>query len=235
MSEKQIKYEYLPWDSDFFGYQTGKITINNFVEDCLATQIKNADAKLLYIFDNALSEEVDDFLILEGAAKYDCKVKYVKLLPRDCICPLEQNIEFYNGKLTDELEKLVYSSGKFSRFKKDKKLSGFFKPLYKRWILNSIEKEKSLLVVKEHNQIIGFLSFSISGAKANISLFSVDRDYLGRGFGTRLYRVLECFLVQSKIREIAVETQGENSGACFFYEKLGFELVKKQKIYHLWR
>lgn len=235
MSKEQIRYEYLPWDSDFFGYRTGRISIDNFEKDCLAAQIKIADAELLYIFDGTLSKEVDDFLISEGAAKYDCRLEYEKLLPLHCDSPLDRDIEFHNGGLSDELEKLAYSSGKYSRFKKDKKLNPFFEPMYQRWILNSIEEEKRLLIIKRADQTIAFLSFSIKGETANISLFSVNRNYAGKGLGSRLYQFLECFLVESGLTKVTVVTQRKNIGACRFYEKLGFELVERQNIYHLWR
>lgn len=111
----------------------------------------------------------------------------------------------------------------------------FFESLYKRWILNSLEEGGRLLVIRKDNQTIGFLSFSINGEQANISLFSVNRDELDKGFGTRLYHVLESFLVKSGVTELTIGTQQENVRACHFYEKLGFKLLKQQNIYHLWR
>lgn len=235
MSKDQMSYEYLSWDSDFFGHRIGRIIIDDFEEDCLDAGIKNADVELLYIFDSTLSEEVDSFLISAGAVKYDCRMEYEKILLADCDIKVDQDIEFYNGSLTDELEKLAYSSGKHSRFKKDKKLRIFFESFYKRWILNSLEDKNRLLVVKKDNRIIGLLSFSIKGETAVISLFSVNRNNSGKGFGTRLYQVLEGFLIKSGISKVTVRTQMENNGACRFYEKLGFKLMEQQNIYHLWR
>ena len=235
MSKEQIKYEYLAWDSVFFGYQTGKLIIDNFDECSLDAKIKNADVELLYIFDDTLSEEVDKMLISIVAVKYDCRMEYERTLADHCDFSVDQNIEFYNGKLTDELENLAYSSGKYSRFKKDKKLQPFFEALYKRWILSDLEDENRLLVVRNTDQIIGFLSFSINGKTANISLFSVNRNNTGKGLGTKLYQALECFLVKSGVTKVTVCTQQENTGACGFYEKLGFKLVEQQNIYHLWR
>jgi dTDP-4-amino-4,6-dideoxy-D-galactose acyltransferase len=235
MSKEKIKYEYLPWDSDFFGYQTGKLIIDNFDEYSLNTKIKNADVELLYIFDDTLSEEVDKMLISIAAVKYDCRMKYEKILSNHCDFQNDQNIEFYKGQLTDELENLACSSGKYSRFKKDEKLQPFFETLYKRWILNAVEDKNRLLVIRNADRIIGFLSFSINGKIANISLFSVNRNNTGKGLGTRLYQALECFLVKSGITKVTVCTQQENIEACGFYEKLGFKLVEQQNIYHLWR
>lgn len=104
MIKNQIIYEYLPWDSSFLGYSTGKIVIKKFDKNCLVNIIKKANAELIYIFDGTLSEEVDKFLLSTAAVQCDCKMEYKKLLPRDCDCPLDQDIEFYDGKLTDELE-----------------------------------------------------------------------------------------------------------------------------------
>ncbi len=235
MNKEYIRYEHLPWDSDFFGCQTGEIVINNFKEDYLAAKINSVTDELLYIFDGTLSEEANDFLISVGAIKYDCRMQFEKLLSTNCDGKVDQNIEFYNGKLTNEIENLAYSSGKHSRFNKDKKLQTFFKALYKRWILNSLEDENRLLVVRDSNRIIGFLSFSINGKTANISLFSVNRNNLSKGLGTKLYQVLEYFLVKSGVTKVTVGTQQENIGACRFYEKIGFKLVEQQNIYHIWR
>ena len=235
MNKDQIKYQHLPWDSSFFGYCTGRIVIKHFEKDCLTSIITNADAELLYIFDSTSSKEVDDFLVSEGAKKYDCRMEYEKSLSANCNSKVCQDIEFYDGSLTAELEKLAYSSGKHSRFKKDEKLECFFKKLYKRWILNSLEDKNRLLIVRNDDRIIGFLSFSMKEKTANIGLFSINRNDSGKGLGTRLYQALECFLVKSGITKVTVRTQFENTGACRFYEKLGFKLVKRQNIYHLWR
>ena len=234
MSEKQVNYEYLPWDSDFFGYRTGKITINDY-EDSLAAQLEAGNVELLYIFDNTLSEEVDDLLTSKMAVRYDCKMRYEKSLQAGCEYVTDMDIRFYNGKLTTELENLTYSAGKYSRFRKDEKLQIFFKKLYKRWILNSLECENRVLTVWKSEGIIGFISFSINRKTANINLFSVNREYSGKGIGTRLYKFLECFLVKSGVTKTTVSTQMENTRACHFYEKLGFKLAERQNIYHLWR
>lgn len=235
MSKKPVRYEYLPWDSSFFGYRIGKIIIDDFKEEFLISAIRRSDADILYIFDSASSENVNDFLISEGAVKYDCRMDYKKLLSSDCEYVTDRDIRFYDGILTTELEYLAYSSGKYSRFRKDEKLRPFFKKLYKRWFLNSLEQEKRLLIAEKDEMIIGFLSFSVKEKTANINLFSVDRKWTGQGTGTRLYKVLEYFLVKSGITEVTVRTQMENTGACRFYEKLGFELTGRQNIYHLWK
>jgi ribosomal protein S18 acetylase RimI-like enzyme len=62
----------------------------------------------------------------------------------------------------------------------------------------------------------------------------VDPGRQNQGIGKAL--VLESFVISAtnNLKTIEVVTQLENTGACAFYSKSGFEISNVQNIYHFW-
>ena len=231
----ETKYEHLPWDSKFFDFPVGKIIVNEYNYEILNSHIKKSKDRLLYIFDNTFEPELENSLRGLGAVNYDSRVEFEKELDRKIISTDDPEINFYSGPLNIEIEELAYSCGKYSRFALDKKLHKFFKPLYKRWIMNSLDQKERLLTVERNKKIIALLSFSLHEKTAKIELFSVNRKNTGKGLGSRLFLALEKYLIRGGINRIVVAAQKENDGACRFYEKCGFKRAHVQKVFHLWR
>lgn len=62
----------------------------------------------------------------------------------------------------------------------------------------------------------------------------MDRKYRGKGIGKILIDNLEMFCFMHDINLIKVGTQVVNSGAIRFYNRIGFNYIGCNSIYHHW-
>ena len=214
----------LIWDSEFFGYNIGMLDINSC--DFNTELHLNPEFDLIYLFSDKKQQSKH---IL---APIDIKVNYKKeITPID---KMPQNIEEYNGQLIDELIYLALLSGHHSRFKKDTFLAVHYEKLYLVWIQKSISGTLAdkVLVYKNNNDILGFVTLKATSEHVQIGLIAVHDKHWGKGVGTSLLQAVS-FVYPNK--KIIVATQEENQGATALYEKNGFHIDKKKYIYHLWK
>ena len=214
--------QYLDWDSDFFGFKIGKLTITDNVEKWPSIdEFKNFD--LVYIFSTTPLKILVPLM--------DIKVTFQKHTQKNTvdskIVEFQPHLHSYQ-----ELLELAYLSGHDSRFLKDP----FFGPtafqrLYKKWIDNAISAEDTkVLVCVEQHKIIGFVTYTIKNDSVSIGLIAVSTEAQGKGIGKKLIDVVETNLSEDTL--LIVPTQKTNIGACNFYPKLGFEILSTQYIYH---
>jgi ribosomal protein S18 acetylase RimI-like enzyme len=138
----------------------------------------------------------------------------------------------------DEIYELAYESGKYSRFKKDNLFGeSNFKKLYKEWIDNSIAKQLAddILLYLIEDKIVGFVTFKKHTNYSQIGLIAVDKDYQGKGIGSQLISEVENYLCKEGIKKLRIPTQLENKEACFFYKKIGYEIIENTPIKHYWK
>jgi len=214
--------QYLDWDSDFFGFKIGKLTISD--TDKILTcvdEFKKFD--FVYIFSTTPLNITVPLI--------DIKVTFQKYTQKN---EVSTKVEEFQSHLHSyqELLELAYQSGHDSRFLKDP----FFGPtafqrLYKKWIDNAIADEfTKVLVYVEQNKLIGFVTYTIKNDGVSIGLIAVSKEAQGKGVGKKLIDVVETNL--SEDITLTVSTQKTNVGACNFYPKLGFEILSTQYIYH---
>lgn len=220
----------LDWDSKFFELQIAECFIDN---QSVINVEKTYD--LIYVFCNS-----DKDINLPGYSESykENKIVYIKDLDKnqlDC----ENILSFSSTNFSrEQLYKLSFESGKYSRFKKDKKFSiQQFENLYKRWIDNSLDFGFSddILVYVEEKKIIGFISYKIKNNEATIGLVAVLPNYQGKGIGKKLLQVVENELIKNDIKVLNIPTQKENLEACSFYEKRGYKVKQSIIIKHFWR
>lgn len=220
----------LDWDSNFFELQIAECFIDN---QSVINVEKTYD--LIYVFSNS-----DKDINLPGYSESykENKIVYIKDLDKnqlDC----ENILSFSSTNFSrEQLYKLSFESGKYSRFKKDKKFSiQQFENLYKRWIDNSLDFGFSddILVYVEEKKIIGFISYKIKNNEATIGLVAVLPNYQGKGIGKKLLQVVENELIKNDIKVLNIPTQKENLEACSFYKKRGYKVKQSIIIKHFWR
>ena len=69
--------EYLPWDSSFFNFKTGKAIINDLSDIPLIREhFDQSDYKLIYLFDFNTNDSVVDLLNKKGIPLIDSKITY---------------------------------------------------------------------------------------------------------------------------------------------------------------
>lgn len=223
----------LDWDTDFFGYETGMVKVDeakNF--DFEWFKINSNLYKLIYIYS-------DEKLNHDGLNLVDTKVTFHK----EGIIYGESGSEhlyFYNKDKDDfgSLEALALSSGILSRFNLDVNFkNNEYENLYKKWIYNEVYNKGSLgvIVYKENKNILGFTSLrEIDKQLCDISLVAVDSRFRGRKIGTKLINFTIKQAYNKNYKNIQVVTQLNNKPAINLYLKCGFKLDKTQFVYHYW-
>lgn len=219
----------LHWDSEFFSLEIGEIitTEKSFVAkqgfDLLYLKSQQDHNLLFTGYTNSFSEE---------KVIYSLDLKMSKIVSPNIFSFI--NTEF----LEEELYQLAYESGKFSRFKLDPKFHDEdFKKLYRTWVDNSLKGVFSddVLLYKEDNEILGFVTYKIDNNLASVGLIAVSPDHQGKGIGKELLNYVENKLFKYRIQKLIIPTQRSNSGACFFYAKIGYEESEQMFISHYWK
>jgi dTDP-4-amino-4,6-dideoxy-D-galactose acyltransferase len=225
-----MKIERIDWDSNFFNFEVGKVSI---------------DSKINSLFGNyklLISNEESDEVIQGFTNKFsDVKIIFNKFIKQNSTIKKSNN-DIVDADMikfnVNEVYNLAYESGKFSRFYLDKNFGeSKFKELYKVWVDNSLNKkiaDKTFFILN-NKKIIGFITFKINDAIANVGLFAVLYDYQGRGIGKDLISSLEYYCLNNNIEEINIPTQLKNKNACKFYEKMGYTGINKIFLKHYWK
>lgn len=217
------KIEKLEWDSGFFEKDIFRITLEN--ED----------------FDPEMLEFPDSFYYLFSSRKQDflkSKLKDQKLVySKELSSKKDDNMSIveYDGAINDQLLKLAFESGAFSRFKLDDQLNHKFEELYSKWLENSLNKKFAdlVLVYAEEEKILGFITVKLNVDHGLIGLIAVDEDARGKGIGKSLIQKVENFCIDHGLKILKVPTQMANKVACSFYERNEFEIESLTYIYHL--
>jgi len=223
----------LEWDSAFFGYPIGQCHLTfatvKLDEDLF---LKNSsDFLLTYIF-SAYPLHSNLFTLVDEKLVFQKKIhKHISLFDPPV---------FFNPTIHkySDLLRLVFLSGKYSRFNRDVKFENQeFEKLYTEWIRLSLNNPtKSQIIVKFiEGKLAGFLSFSIKDITTKIELIAVDEDFQGKGIGSTLIGQVESIAASLLCEKIEVVTQGLNSSAIHLYEKNNFTCINKTYIYHYWK
>ena len=223
----------LEWDSTFFDYEVGKISVSKNKNFDFKVFKKNSFSyKLVYVFSK---EKLDnkELNLVDTKLTFTRKNENVK---SGC----NKNLTFFSKEEDDfkSLEALALSSGEYSRFKVDVNFkNGEFKNLYKKWINNIVFEDKALdvIIYKEDDNILGFSTLDkINDTLCDIGLVAVDGKHRGKSIGTKLinFTIEQAFNLE--FNTIQVVTQLENQPAINLYKKCGFKIKKTEYIYHYW-
>ena len=227
-----MKVKILDWDSHFFNKKIGVIEVAD--EDEFFLDLDRFD--LLYIKQKEdKSIEINNFM-----QNYtETRVVFSKSISKSNN-PLNSFIfsAFNTNASKEQIYKLAFESGKFSRFKLDNNFQqNEFEALYKIWVDNSFSKEiaDDILVYKEQSAILGFITYKIIENYAIIGLLGVCYEQQGKGIGRKLLEAVENVLSDKQIKELRIPTQLQNEQACGFYTKLGYNIIEETTIKHYWK
>ena len=222
----------LKWDSDFFNRKIGELFINEesqSIEDFIAFDLiyLKADSNIPFTnkgFKNTLVEQK----LLFSKNKLSSKTKKDKSVKSFFATDVDIN----------QLYKLAFESGKYSRYKLDDNFNNSeFESLYRKWIDNSINKKFAdiVLVYTENEDVYGFITCKITNKIAKIGLLGISPLKQGRGIGTKLLNTMEACLFEKGVEKINIPTQLINEQACKFYAKLGYSVGNRMCIKHYWK
>ncbi|MBS1665947.1 MAG: GNAT family N-acetyltransferase [Bacteroidetes bacterium] len=233
---------FLAWDSQFFGKKIYRVDIQTSVDrpeqwESIIHKLKEDQADGAYIILSEKDPDWESRLQAAGIRCEDEKVIFAKAVnPDQGSVASDDDIEDYHGKLTDDLLALSWEAGKYSRFRSDEKLLAQFKPLYKKWIENSLSREIAdlVLVCQKEGKIIGMLTAKKKESIATIGLIATDPLFQGKGIGRRLIARAQNVYAGTGAQKMEVATQLANLQACSFYESCGFHIQSVTPIYHIW-
>lgn len=227
--------QYLPWDSETFGFKVGNLLCTGSikVEDLHQIVLKSHDDKykLLYCKDVSLPNAAlsDCFFLADEKVVYRTAISESSCFVSDSVKSV------LHQPLNNDLLLLALQSGGHSRYYLDKNMPiHAFLTLYSKWIQNSLDGSiaSDVLAYQAYGKNVGLLTYKYSNDVATIGLIAVDYAYADRGIGSKLLSHLFSLFPHGTIVEVA--TQKRNVGACYFYEKNGFYREHIQNIYHIW-
>lgn len=218
----------LDWDSTFFKLEVGEIENDDNLD-----KINYSNFDLLYVKKEGkivlpgfkLNYEENKVIFEKEIVKINHDFKEIKQFSK------------VSYKINDIYD-LAYESGKYSRFLKDSLFGeSNFKKLYKDWVDNSITKQfaDDILLYTIDDKTIGFVTYKKHSNYGQIGLIAVNENFQGKGIGKQLINEVEKLLFKSGIKKIRIPTQFENTNACFFYKKIGFNIIENTPIKHFWK
>lgn len=230
-----VEIKKISWDSHFFGYLIGKISLEGFKEQELAMiKVDSKHFRLVYVF----SDKKIDY---QGFIHVDSKIVLIK---EKFQTPVQVSnslsIVSFQKDIHDivQLKDLALQSGIHSRFYVDE---GFknneYNKLYTEWLSKSLAKKLAFrtLVALEENKIIGFVTIAkVNDETAEIGLLAVDAVARGRGVGSQLINKATQLILELGYSKFLVATQEINLPALQLYKKAGFKQLSLQHIYHIW-
>lgn len=235
------KFQFLDWDSNFFGFKVAKVSSSLTNEDefhSLEQLLKENNVRLVYLFVEP-GTKMDTLLQSKDVFLADEKVTYSKTINLKSDIIVDENIQLNDEKqVSEKMLEIAIQTSEYSRFRIDEKLpQNSFKELYFKWIQNAVNDKENgkLFVYKDEDTLKGLIYLKEINEKiGSISLIGVDQGYRGEQIGSKLIHQCDAYFKSIYKEEVQVVTQKANELACRFYEKNGFIVKDVTNVYHWW-
>lgn len=231
--------ETLAWDSAWLGLSVGRAmahTPQGVAEVVAASQAANQ--QLLYLVVDAAAEAAVTAAQATGAFLADVRLTYHKRLP--AIAPAGPGraptaIEYQQlRQASPELTELAYQSSQYSRFRRDARIPAqACDHLYSEWLRQALASGEAWAALQQGTPV-GLLTMGTRQGHASIELLAVSPAARHQGIGQRLINVAQQEASRQGHQLLQVVTQQANLAAQLFYEHCGFQLTRRQQVFHLW-
>jgi dTDP-4-amino-4,6-dideoxy-D-galactose acyltransferase len=235
-------YQYLNWDSEFFGLRIAKLNKSqlNFatMAETLSWCVQNSIDCLYFLADSndqatiRIAED-NHFRLVDLRMSMRCQIDSNTVSPQPnydfTIRPVEtQDI--------NRLRSIARSSFTLTRFYSD---SCFPREkcdeLYDVWITRSCQGYADQVLVAIHNGVPhGFISLHLKSEVGEIGIIGVSRKTRRVGIGRALVESALYWYHSVGIRQVIVATQGKNYRAQNFFQHNGFDVHNMHIWYHKW-
>lgn len=236
----------LPWDSDHFGINVGRIESLELSDDELSQCLLQArKAQLDLVYWTTMAGRVPAAQLMEQfrGQLVDIKTTYAinvaDILELSSQAALPFRIEEHPcGPASSELRSVAVQSGVYSRYRVDSRLpSHVLRTLYETWIERSTWQEIADVVftaINSDNKHVGLLTLRIAGEESQIGLLGVDGSFRRLGIARMLINACHHWVAERAVRSVSVVTQGNNHAACSFYERCGYRVRDRKNVFHFW-
>jgi dTDP-4-amino-4,6-dideoxy-D-galactose acyltransferase len=237
----------LDWDTKFFGMKMGEVLLPivsktiGFSELTWQRTLELAhyqNYQFLFCPFDVEHNEIAASISRLGATIGDILVTY----SLQCTKDLKKRklkypvIEADQNDLPGIIE-IAHKSFRDSRFLKDLHFErAKAEQFYPSWLRESFLNLEKILVVKENQQILGFVSLKPESTTPTllIRLIAVNESTQGKGVGQTLIDQAINFALEQKYSRIQVGTQLTNYAAINLYEKNSFRMINAKYRYHFW-
>ncbi len=237
-----MQIEYLPWDSDFFGFKIGRLEIDgNQRLDPISfkKQAIKDNFKLVYVFSygkmlnwksaNMADVELVDIMITMTKSFEGVSIKDY---------PYEFRTELSSSEIED-CYNIAEQTSFVSRFYHEPTVGpAFAAKLYRKWIDNALNKSFSdgLFLYKESNKVLGvhLIRTDINNETGYFTLTGVESNVKGKGLGKSLWmQSFSYWANEYRIKIIKSPFSFQNKESLNFHLKMGFNKITEIKyIYH---
>lgn len=245
-TEDSAPCEFLPWDTDFFGFRVARVTGHRLNADqaldilrwCQEHQIE-----CLYFLADAADQETTRVAENHGFRLVDIRVTLQCDLGSRVEVPHESSnkaIKVRPSRVDDipALQEIARNSHRDSRFYADSRFPvRLCDALYETWIQKSCTGYADTVLVAEFNeQVLGYVSCHLlrDTPRGRIGLVGVTTPSRGQGVGSRLVNNALDWFRNCGVETVEVVTQGRNIAAQRLYQRCGFLTHEVQLWYHRW-
>ncbi len=242
MSEKLCQF--LPWDSEFFGYRIGRILAPKLDDRSIHEALQWANANsidCLYFLSDSQDARTVRLVEQNRFQLRDIRVTLTHNLLT--IAPAENNSEVhFRLSEPDDFTKLqdtALHAYIHSRFYYDPCFTeDQCARLYARWLEKSILEDfaDAVIIAETKTEPLGYVSCHLNHqtTQGQIGLVGVTESARGQQIGKKMINyVLQWFQLQG-METVNVVTQGRNIPAQRLYQRCGFVTQDVQLWYHKW-
>ncbi|MBF9143427.1 GNAT family N-acetyltransferase [Hymenobacter properus] len=239
MSDKAV-VESLAWDSAWLGYPVGRVGAQSPRQ--VAEAVADSQARglrLLYLVIDSAAEAAIAGAQAAGAWLADVRLTYHKPLPEAILsdqAPQASGIEYQlMTEPSAALDQLALQSSQYSRFRRDARISvQACNLLYAEWLRQALAGGGAWVAVRK-GTTLGLLTLGTRNAHASIELLAVSAEARHQGLGQGLVQVAQREASRQGQALLQVVTQETNRAAQLFYEHCGFQLARREHVFHLWQ
>jgi len=236
---KATAVQHLDWDSNFLGFQVGRLNADLLTVRQLQEQLglgRAAGYRLLYWsvspsdFESIASAQATSAFLADHKIRLVQSVKVGTMHLPDRIYPVMT--------ATEHLQALAVQASEYSRFRVDPSFDlGVADQLYAEWLRQALKQNlmHDVLVYQAHANVppTGVLILRNMEARIEITMIAVDKACRGQGIGSLLIEAARRYTRAQNLASLQVVTQGINP-ARRLYEREGFRLEHEEYLYHLW-
>ena len=228
-----VEQKALPWDSDFFGFRVGQVTVTR---DIPAGQLITCLDTLPYDLAYVVLHDPWQPLMLELSQR-------AQHVSDRCVFQrptrpgrLHRNVVAISPPATPALQELARAAGWQSRFQIDERLRPHFSRMYDFALDRALVASPvcAAFAYQLDGEPVGLLTIVVVGEVGEVGLLAVHADCRGQGIGAALLDVRDWWHTQHGVPKCRIVTQKSNTGAVGLYRKTGHELVEETPIFHFW-
>lgn len=235
-------YQFLNWDSEFFGLRIAKVNQNQLDRSIMAEILSWCEQNridCLYLLadskhqDTIRLAEDNRFRLVDLRMSMRCQIDSNLIAEEPASDVIIRPVE---ARDISRLRSIARSSFTLTRFYSD----GCFPrqkcdELYDVWITRSCEGFADHVLVAIHKNIPhGFITLHLKPGIGEIGIIGVKQETRRFGIGRSLVRSALSWYHHQGIQQVNVATQGKNYRAQNFFQHNGFDVYNMHIWYHKW-